>query len=58
MVSLIPDSFFNMTDLLKKSLHEERVVAFPVHEYWVDVGQFEDFNKANAEFDKVFMRGK
>ena len=47
-----------MTDLLTQSMPKERVVAFPVHEYWIDIGQFENFHKATADYDKVFLRGK
>ena len=58
MIEQIPSNFFNMTDLLTNSMSEGEVVAFPVHEYWIDIGQFEDFHKATADYDKVFLRGK
>ena len=58
MIEKVPSNFFNMTDLLTQSVPEGRVVAFPVHEYWIDIGQFEDFHKATADYDKVFLRGK
>ena len=58
MIEQIPNNFFNMTDLLSQSMPEGKVVAFPVHEYWVDIGQFEDFHKATADYDKVFLKGK
>jgi len=32
----------------------ERVTAFPVREYCVDVGQHADFERANGEFSRVF----
>lgn len=28
--------------------------AFPIHEYWIDIGQFEDLHQAQREFGKVF----
>ena len=58
MIEQIPSNFFNMTDLLMQSMPEGKVVAFPVHEYWIDIGQFEDFYKATADYYKVFLRGK
>ena len=58
VLKMIPDSHINMTDLLKKLLSRKKVVAFPVHEYWIDIGQFEDFQKANSDYEKVFMKGK
>jgi NDP-sugar pyrophosphorylase family protein len=43
----IPDGRqFDMTDLIKKLLDEGRkVVAFPIMEYWIDVGRPEDYKK-------------
>lgn len=29
--------------------------AFPISEYWLDVGQMADFNRANLEFSEVFQ---
>ena len=31
-----------------------RGVAFPVSEYWVDIGSFEEFDRANNEYSKHF----
>lgn len=46
---------FNMTDLFEKLIRlNEKTVAFPIHEYWLDVGQLTDFRKANGEFQKIF----
>lgn len=28
--------------------------AFPIHEYWIDIGQLEDLHQAQREFGKVF----
>lgn len=46
---------YDMTALfqdLVKSGHD--AVAFPIREYWLDIGRFDDFEKANAEFNTVF----
>lgn len=41
---------FDMTDLIEKLLAEGRtVVAFPIVEYWVDIGQLEDYEKAQED---------
>jgi dTDP-glucose pyrophosphorylase len=32
-----------------------RPSVFPIHEYWVDVGQYGDFVRAGAEYDQVFQ---
>lgn len=29
-------------------------VVFPLHEYWLDIGRIDDFQRANDEFEKIF----
>ena len=42
-----PNQPLNMTDLLDKLLHKgHKISIFPVHEYWIDIGQQESYNKA------------
>ena len=53
MIEQIPSNFFNMTDLLTQCIPEGRVVH-SVHEYWVDIGQFEDLEKAKIDFHQFF----
>jgi len=36
----------------------EKVAAFPIHEYWMDIGQPRDFDKANIEYDNHFASAK
>ncbi len=41
---------FNMTDLIQWLLDAGRaVVSFPVHEYWLDIGQHADYAKAQGD---------
>jgi dTDP-glucose pyrophosphorylase/CBS domain-containing protein len=41
---------FDMTDLMQKLLETgQRVVGFPITEYWLDVGRHEDYQKAQAD---------
>jgi NDP-sugar pyrophosphorylase family protein len=44
----IPDGrSFDMTDLIQELLDAGKtVVAFPIMEYWIDVGRHEDYQKA------------
>ncbi len=30
------------------------VVAFPIREYWLDIGRLDDFTKANGDYERVF----
>jgi NDP-sugar pyrophosphorylase family protein len=47
----IPDGErFDMTDLIQKILDSgQPVVSFPIMEYWLDVGQHEDYQKAQED---------
>ena len=45
------DTFFDMTDLFNLNIKKnKRNLAFPIREYWIDVGRMEDFERASAEF--------
>ncbi|NQX61917.1 nucleotidyltransferase family protein [Paenibacillus qinlingensis] len=49
-------AFFDMPTLFEKNLTSLRPVsAFPIREYWVDIGQIADYEKANDEFKEVFL---
>lgn len=44
------DARFNMTDLIERLVAAgERVVVFPVREYWIDVGQPSDYRRAQQD---------
>jgi dTDP-glucose pyrophosphorylase len=55
VLNYIPDQTeFNMTDLFESLKHEGLpVTAFPIHEYWLDIGQKDDLEKARQEADSV-----
>ncbi len=41
----------DMTELIEALLAEgERVASFPIHEYWLDIGQHQDYLRAQEEF--------
>jgi dTDP-glucose pyrophosphorylase/CBS domain-containing protein len=41
---------YDMTDLIASLLHGKRpVVAFPIREYWMDIGQHADYEKAQED---------
>lgn len=45
---------FDMTDLIEKLVEAGRPVAsFPVHEYWLDIGQHSDYARAQKEFSEA-----
>jgi len=44
--------YIDMPTLLEREINlGRRVNMFPIHEYWIDVGRFDDFQRAQTEFD-------
>ncbi|MCK4820336.1 hypothetical protein KA005_31520 [bacterium] len=60
VLSLIPkDSKFDMTDLIKEIVKKGLPIAtFPIHEYWIDIGEFEELKKANKVIQQDIKKGK
>lgn len=49
------DLSFDMPDLVKMVLSQKKKVgSFPIREYWIDIGHFEDYNKAKRDFEYHF----
>jgi len=46
-----PDRFFDMPSLFDQ-VHPDRRAAFPLHEYWLDVGKPDDLTRARDEFNE------
>jgi dTDP-glucose pyrophosphorylase len=42
-------TYIDMPDLLHNELEKKQVAAFPVHEYWLDIGHKNEFEKANID---------
>lgn len=54
-IELIPKKFFDMTTLFNKLIEKKhKTISFPLGEYWLDIGRFNDFKKANLEYDNIF----
>jgi NDP-sugar pyrophosphorylase family protein len=55
-LALIPrDRSFDMPDLFKRLMDRGGDTAvFPIREYWMDIGQMDDFHRANGHFEEVF----
>ena len=52
---ITPGDHLDMTTLLEKVIAERgRVNSFPIHEYWLDIGHFDDLQRARLEFAGVF----
>ena len=56
-VALMPDGHqeFNMTELVEAVLARgERVGSFPIREYWLDIGQLADYQRAHDDHATYF----
>jgi len=48
--SVEPNQAIDMPTLLDQRMRKGELIAmFPVHEYWLDIGRFEDFNRAQID---------
>jgi dTDP-glucose pyrophosphorylase len=56
VLELIPhNTYFDMPGLFQKMIDDgEETTAFPIREYWMDIGQMTDYEQANGEFNEVF----
>lgn len=54
-IKLIPkDTFFDMPMLFNTLINKEiQTGVFPIHEYWLDIGQRDDFEKAQDDIKKL-----
>lgn len=49
----IPNGFFHMTDLAKKLIEQKkRVMKYELEDYWLDIGQMHDYEKAQEDVEK------
>ena len=48
---------FDMPELFETLIENEQEAAvFPIREYWLDVGRFEDLEQARLEYEQAFGR--
>ncbi|HAJ26566.1 MAG TPA: alcohol dehydrogenase [Syntrophus sp. (in: bacteria)] len=58
ILDFIPQNkYFDMTGLFEKVVHNRlNTAVFPIHEYWVDIGRYEDFERANDDYENNFSK--
>nr|WP_205759692.1 nucleotidyltransferase family protein [Aeromonas veronii] len=55
--SVIKGERIDMPTLLEKHMQEKkRISMFPLHEYWLDIGRMEDFNRAQSDISTLGFR--
>jgi len=53
--SIPKDEFYDMPTLFELLIeNKEKVISFPLREYWLDIGRLEEYKKANDEYHEVF----
>jgi dTDP-glucose pyrophosphorylase len=55
-VARIPENtFYDMPELFERLIDvEEKVTAFPIQEYWQDIGQPDDLDRAQTDYETIF----
>ena len=55
-IDLIPDNeFYDMPTLFEELIvTKEKIVSFPLQEYWLDIGRIADYERANIEYFSKF----
>jgi len=49
------EEYYDMPTLFEKLIDDkQKSISFPIHEYWLDIGRIDEFEKANREFGEVF----
>ena len=52
-----PDSYFEMTTLLEALIKNNfKVKAFPIDDYWIDIGKADDYAEANIEYPALGLQ--
>jgi len=56
VLEFVPENlFYDMPTLFSKLIEEKKKpISFPVHEYWLDIGQVKQLEQARAEYYNVF----
>jgi len=57
VLKFVPQNeFYDMPELFKKLLNEvSEVSAYPLKEYWLDIGRMDDYEKADQEYNNNFI---
>ena len=55
-IDLIPDNkFYDMPTLFEELIAaKEKIISFPLQEYWLDIGKIADYERANIEYFSKF----
>ncbi len=49
------NKFYNMTSLFEELITGgKKPAAFPIHEYWIDIGRPDEFTQAGSDYSEIF----
>lgn len=49
------NEFYDMPTLFEALIKEDKkIISFPIHEYWLDIGRMEEYEQANSDYHGVF----
>ena len=49
------EEYLDMPELFRRIVAEKKKTAvYPIRDYWMDIGQMDDFRQAQGEYDEVF----
>ena len=51
LAALPPKKKFDMTDLIEKIAKKEKISVYPIHEGWMDVGQWKEYKESLKKFE-------
>lgn len=55
VLSMVKEEHLDMPELFHRLIaRKESTGVFPIHEYWLDIGQRDDFEKAKSDYSGVF----
>jgi dTDP-glucose pyrophosphorylase len=56
-IEFIPkNKFYDMPSLFNRLIENgENAISFPSHEYWIDIGRISEYERANNEFENIFL---
>jgi len=58
VIDLVPkNEFYNATDLMEKLIRlRKKIVAYPIIDYWLHIGNHEDFRKAQTDIISIKLK--
>ena len=59
LTNIPKDEFYDMPTFFEELISEnKKTLSFHIHEYWLDIGQMEEYNKAQNEYFGIFDEEK